>query len=561
MIDRIIGRGGWVAVAIVGFAMAGPAFADPVAPIYTKNAALRLPVQLDARGRAAGAEVKLFVRGPSGRWEVAQTGPATKGVFDFRAPTDGEYWFTFVTVDKKGTATPPNVAAVPPHRVVVVDTTPPEVSAQPIPLRGERFLQCHVRDDNPDWSSLRVAYLAPDNTWQPLTVTAADTPTVFRVPNAAVFESKIRVTAGDRAGNRTTREIDLGDPTAPLGLPGKPTVDKGKPDPTLFPKEEPVGAVARPPVSIPDIVKAPKIDPAELPAIPDVSGVIVPDLTELKIPDLAPVKAPGIIAPRVGDLPPVPAVLPSPDVVVPDLTPPPVGVSSMKPSESTDPILAPPDPRPLPEKMVEQAAAPAHPLLNTRTCSINYQWEGVVRAAARIDFWATPDGGKSWVALRDEAGGMSPAKLTLPGDGVFGIRIRPGAGKKPPEPGEDPDCIVEIDATAPTVTLMQPTLGGGSDEGTMLIAWTASDKHLLTNSINLSYATQPAGPWVVIVSGYKNDGLYRWTMPTALVGNVYLRLEASDRAGNIGRHDLGTPVVLEAPSKQRVKVMSVGPAK
>ena len=211
--------------------------------------------------------------------------------------------------------------------------------------------------------------------------------------------------------------------------------------------------------------------------------------------------------------------------------------------------------------MVEQAAAPAHPLLNTRTCSINYQLEGVVRATARIDFWATPDGGKSWVALRDEAGGMPPAKLTLPGDGVFGIRIRPGAGKKPPEPGEDPDCIVEIDATAPTVTLMQPTLGGGSDEGTMLIAWTASDKHLLTNSINLSYATRPAGPWVVIVSGYKNDGLYRWTMPTALVGNVYLRLEASDRAGNIGRHDLGTPVVLEAPSKQRVKVMSVGPAK
>ena len=39
----------------------------------------------------------------------------------------------------------------------------------------------------------------------------------------------------DRAGNRTTREIDLGDPTVPLAMPNKASLDRGKPDPALFP--------------------------------------------------------------------------------------------------------------------------------------------------------------------------------------------------------------------------------------------------------------------------------------------------------------------------------------
>jgi hypothetical protein len=198
------------------------------APIYTKNSALRLPVQLDERSRAEVAEIKLYVRGPAGRWECVLTAPATQTVFDYRAPADGEYLFTFVTVDRRGNASPASVEVAPPHRAVVVDTTPPDVTANAVAIRGERFLQCQMRDANPDWSSLRVAYLAPDNSWQPLAVASADMPTVFRVPGAAVLNGKVQVTAADRAGNRTTRVIDLGDATAPMSLPAKAPIEKGK---------------------------------------------------------------------------------------------------------------------------------------------------------------------------------------------------------------------------------------------------------------------------------------------------------------------------------------------
>jgi hypothetical protein len=549
--------------AVAGLALGlGSAAGQSPQPIYTKNAALRLPVQLDERSRAEIAQVKLYVRGPSGKWECVQTAPSSQTAFDFRAPADGEYLFTFVTVDRRGNANPPSVEAVPPHRMVVVDTTPPDVAAQPIPFHGERALQCQVRDANPDWTSLKVAYLAADNTWQALAVASPDTPTVFRVPNPGILESRIRVVAADKAGNRTMREIDLGDPTAPLGLP-KAAVDKGKPDPTLLPKDDIASPVA-PPVDRnvqvsghAELPKAPRGDMPDLPPLPDIKpeglpDVKPPDATGIKIPDPPAAKVPDVRPPvKTGDdykIPDLPGLPPDvPNVKPPIDVPPPPAIppgrsTSTKPSDTAPPAAKP--------------VVGSHPILNTRTCTVNYQLDGPTRFPNRIDFWATPDGGRTWTQVRDLNGGIPPAKLMLPGDGVFGIRIRPGAGSKPPEPMEDPDCVVEVDTTKPVVGLTAPVL---ADDGVLVVGWTAADDNLVSNSINLYYAPKPAGPWEVIVTGYKNTGEYKWALPAGLTGPVYLRVEASDRAGNVGRYESPTPVSLEA-GKQRVKVIGVGPA-
>ena len=93
----------------------------------------------------------------------------------------------------------------------------------------------------------------------------------------------------------------------------------------------------------------------------------------------------------------------------------------------------------------------------------------------------------------------------------------------------------------------------------MLLNWTAADTNLLSNSINLYYSFKLAGPWQVIVNGYKNDGVYRWTLPAQLNGRpIYLRLEAMDRAGNVGRVELPKPVTVGL-GKQRVKVTGISP--
>jgi hypothetical protein len=274
------------------------------------------------------------------------------------------------------------------------------------------------------------------------------------------------------------------------------------------------------------------------------------------------VPAPGIKAPAVpaeqlpvikqpGNVPPIPDPILDPPQKLP------ADSSTARKPNDLDLPTTPPKP------IVGKAPVPqatTHKILDTNVCTIDYKLEGVVRVSAKIDFWATSDGGRTWQRLRDESNGMPPAKLVLPGDGFYGIRIRPGAGAKPPEPGEEPDCEVEVDTTKPVVKLLEPVMGTGEQFGTVALMWTATDKNLVSNSIKLFYATNPKGPWTVIVEGYKNEGLYRWAVPAGAAGPLYLRVEAMDHAGNVGQHDYPTPIELEN-GKQRVKVIGISSGK
>ena len=97
----------WVLAAVAGFVSGRVAAAQGPPPIFTKNTALRLPVQLDERARADVARAEA-VRPRAGRAVGVRCRPLlpTQTAFDYRAPTDGEYWFTFVTVDRRGNASP-----------------------------------------------------------------------------------------------------------------------------------------------------------------------------------------------------------------------------------------------------------------------------------------------------------------------------------------------------------------------------------------------------------------------------------------------------------------------
>lgn len=572
----------WLLSGLAGLALGIAANAQSPTPIFTKNAVLRLPVQLDERSKAEVAEIKLYVKGPTGGWECVQSTPPTHGAFDYRAPSDGEYFFTFVTVDRRGNSQPRNVETVIPHRVVIVDTTPPTITAEARPSKGETFLQVQVQDASPDWTSLRAMYISPDKSWQPLMVASAETPTLFRVPTAAVFQNKIQLTIADKAGNRTTREIDMANskPASPTPSVASP-LDKGRPDPALFPKD--ADPLLPPAPAIPEVrgvgaTDLPKAPKADMPPLPDLPAIKSPDLPAMKSPDLPPdIKMPDDhTSPRLPDVPMITPPVDPPTKRMPDIRPPsdtpkipeipelepPTAVkppTDLVPAARNTSSLKPADPYAAPKsdtRIAEEKSRGAHPVLNTRTVSINYALDGGARLASRIDFWATSDAGRTWTKLEDSSRGISPAKLTLPGDGVFGIRIRPGGGSRSPEPGEDPDCVVEVDTTSPAVNLLPPTIG--ADEGTVVLTWTAADTNLLSNSINLYYAAKLDGPWNVIVSGYKNEGVYKWTLPAGLNGPVYLRLEAMDRAGNVGRVESTTPVTLEV-GKQRVKVIGVGP--
>jgi len=507
--------------------------------IYTRNTSFKLPVQVDDDVRARISELKLFVKGPDGVWSCHESGPPTQTAFSFRAPRDGEYQFLFATIDRAGRQYPADPEAVAPHRIVVVDTQPPEVSVQSAAgPNGEALVRCQVNDANPDPATARVSCRSPSGGWTTLQSVPGDC-TLFRAPSTSTLQGLVRVEATDRAGNSTNREFNLGASVA-------------DPKPTAAGPAAPVESILAKrtmPKAPPLLTEQPPGEPGRLPPMPDappakeVGGPLLELAPVNRTPQLHEALPVGVPDPK-DELLRLPLAPPSPSEPAPDAP------ASAKPVERSDKIALPPPPATL--------APPDIKLIGSTHCSLEYALEGVQPAAVgNVEFWATRDHGKSWQRVPDEANGRNPAQLVLPGDGVYGIAIRSGGKRQPPTANEAPDCWVEVDTTKPFVNLLPPTVGTGAEAGTLLVLWTAHDKNLAPDSIALSYATQPGGPWQPIVTGHKNEGVHRWTLPPDIGGQVYLRLEVSDRAGNVGRAELQQPVMLDA-GKPRVRVLAIG---
>src|SRR5262245_45317458 len=97
----------------------------PPSKTVTRSTAFRLPVRLGDGDREGLKEIRFYAKCPPGGWELKETAPPSQAGFTFRAPGDGEYWFSFVTVDRDGRMHPPGPEGSPPGLIVVVDTTPP----------------------------------------------------------------------------------------------------------------------------------------------------------------------------------------------------------------------------------------------------------------------------------------------------------------------------------------------------------------------------------------------------------------------------------------------------
>jgi hypothetical protein len=134
-----------------------------------------------------------------------------------------------------------------------------------------------------------------------------------------------------------------------------------------------------------------------------------------------------------------------------------------------------------------------------------------------------------------------------------------GLGDPPPKAGDQPQVWIEVDCTKPHVALQTPLVGQGNDEGNLFINYTAEDKNLdREGSIVLSFAREKAGPWTKFAQT-DNTGHYVWRMPPDLPFEFYLRVEATDRAGNIGQAETKDLVKVDL-SRPKIRVLMVEPA-
>jgi hypothetical protein len=193
-----------------------------------------------------------------------------------------------------------------------------------------------------------------------------------------------------------------------------------------------------------------------------------------------------------------------------------------------------------------------------RRVQLKYHLDNVGDSGVQsVEVWVTRDT-QNWRKARsierkdllmkiDDSRPAEEQKVVLDLDeaGRWGVTIIPRSGvglaEPPPRGGDTPHLWIEVDETAPVVTIREVVVGQqGADLGRITIYYSASDRFLKANPISISYAETLTGAWVPLKKDLENSGSYsfqrekrddgKWSLPF----QFYLKVEAVDEAGNIG---------------------------
>ncbi len=179
--------------------------------------------------------------------------------------------------------------------------------------------------------------------------------------------------------------------------------------------------------------------------------------------------------------------------------------------------------------------------------SLEYELEAVgVRGVEAIELYGSDDGGQSWELWGSDPDRASPFDIQTKESGVFGFRIvvvgRSGLASPRPMSGEAPDIVVVVDRERPVVRITGAQYGEGDRIGCLVIQYECSDAHLKERPVALSFSDGPEGTWTTIAAGLRNDGQYIWKADPHLPRQLFLRIDATDAAGNTTSSVLDQPI-------------------
>lgn len=511
--------------------------------IYYKKRSFSIPFNVDPADRERLKLVRLAYSADYGEtWKPGSQAPPDRPSFHFRAPNDGEFWFTVQTVDEQGRVYPPNDAPIEPRLKVVVDTAPPTLVLRAGPREGTRAsISWDVRDENFDMETLRLEARAPGGgPAEPIAISERGPTGTTSWDARTTAPLKVIGFVADKAKNNHQVECDIpGDASAPAAAAsrGPSGFDDGNDDlKSILDGGSPTGGAGSRMVSDQRPLgggmeeSPPRADqPGSRSATP------TPDQ-----PSNAGQGASAFGGPSAGGDPfagPTPAPPTS------------FGAGSMPPQEEQ---------RPAAPKML--VGSPRFPL--------QYEVQDAgPNGASTVELWVTRDRGRTWTVQPEDPDRASPYLVDLKGEGYFGLtlaaRSPSGLGDRPPSSGDAPQMWVEVDTSPPLIQFDRPEVGAGPNAGKVAITWRANDANLGSPCVLLSWRAEdgPADQWNRISEPMDNSGKYIWVVPPDVPDRIHLRIDVIDTLRNRSYADTTTsgPLILDR-AKPRGRIIGLDPS-
>ncbi len=179
--------------------------------------------------------------------------------------------------------------------------------------------------------------------------------------------------------------------------------------------------------------------------------------------------------------------------------------------------------------------------------SLEYELEAVGSNGAKaVELYGSLTRGNSWLMWGEDPDRVTPFDIETKGEGVFGFRIvvvgANGLASPRPLAGDTPEIVIVVDKTKPKVKITSAQYGDGNRTGALVIGYDVQDANLKSRPVALSFSETPDGPWTTIAAGLTNEKFYVWPADPNMPRQIYLRLDATDRAGNVGTYVLDEPI-------------------
>ncbi len=429
----------------------GPAQApvENAQPLATRQNFFTIPFSVP--NPASAAEVHLYVSADQGRtWQLYTREQPTSGKFQFRAQRDGEYWFASRTLYPQGYAQPPL-----PQRAelrVLIDTVSPHLDlTAEVGQAGEVATAWEISDPNLIADSFKIFFRhSSAERWQPVAVEmptdAARDQLSGRTtwwPQRHGTTLEVRAEVQDRAGNTNVVQRSLQLPNLAEHGGGQNALELQPPSQNRFVN-----------------------NPVEWPADDVVNDAAPPEN----------VRTEGHHAFTSNSFAPQPRenpAKPQAAAVAPE-----VAHCAETPDRTTGPFDLPPGEHPQ--------------MTRSRRFNLDYSIDGVgPSGVARVELWATRDGGRLWQQWGTDDDRRSPMPIEVDAEGIYGFRIIVQSGNglvsARPRSGDPAEVWIGLDETQPEAQITSAQYGRGQQVGTLSIFWQASDTALHPRPVTLLF--------------------------------------------------------------------------